>query len=171
MNIKLFPVLDDNNIMVPYGLVMKHQKQAFENHMQNVDRLAERGGLSMEELYYVLSDKPFGFKTGLTPSSIESWLCDVINEYNKELVSKVDESDKLGLRPCIVTINDKRPGTVMDVNAWFHRWGDGYKFVFKDPNYISKGREKTNCVIAIVEFEDGTIHEITDPERIRFTDR
>ena len=83
MNIKFFPMLDNKYIMVPYELVMKHQKQAFENHMQNVDRLAERGGLSMEELYYVLSDKPFGFKTGLTPSSIESRICDTINEYNK----------------------------------------------------------------------------------------
>lgn len=29
MNIKLFPVLDDKNLKVPYGLVMSHQKQAY----------------------------------------------------------------------------------------------------------------------------------------------
>ena len=165
MNIKFFPVLDNKYIMAPYDLVMKHQKQAFENHMQNVDRLAEHGGLSMEELYYVLSDKPFGFKTGLTPSSIESWLCEVINEYTKELASKSIEADKLGLRPCIL-INKQK----IEINAYFHKWIEKLQIIDASPLIGGHPSGITNVTVALVEYEDGVIDE-WPPKNLRFTDR
>jgi hypothetical protein len=40
---------------VPWALVERHERQALRNHTQTVQRLAERGGLSLQELVDVLS--------------------------------------------------------------------------------------------------------------------
>lgn len=42
---------------VPLALVTPHEQQALRNHSQTLKRLADRGGLSPEELYYVLRDE------------------------------------------------------------------------------------------------------------------
>ncbi|WP_425962744.1 hypothetical protein [Rhizobium nepotum] len=59
-NRPMFPVLNDEVIKrVPWAAVAPHEAQARKNHMQSLKRLAERGGLGIEELFYVLVDRDF----------------------------------------------------------------------------------------------------------------
>lgn len=45
---------------VPWVVVAPHEAQAMANHGgQSLARLAQRGGLSLLELYYVLRDEPW----------------------------------------------------------------------------------------------------------------
>lgn len=44
---------------VPWSLVEPHRSQCQRNHYQSPEQLAERGGLSLVELYYVISGLPF----------------------------------------------------------------------------------------------------------------
>jgi hypothetical protein len=60
---ELFPVLNQQNCRpserktmprsVPWSLVEPWREQAYANHEQTLERLAERGGLAPEELYAV----------------------------------------------------------------------------------------------------------------------
>ncbi|KKL12344.1 hypothetical protein LCGC14_2536710 [marine sediment metagenome] len=53
---RIFPVLGDPNVRgVPWRIVEPHRKQAMTNHDQTLERLAERGGLSLDELVAVIS--------------------------------------------------------------------------------------------------------------------
>lgn len=56
---KLFPVMLDMRTVayVPFSLVKAHERQALRNHMQTVERLADRGGLDCTELAAVLEDR------------------------------------------------------------------------------------------------------------------
>jgi hypothetical protein len=47
---------------VPWELINPHERQAQSNHDQTLRRLAERGGLCPEELYYVLRDEPYNYR-------------------------------------------------------------------------------------------------------------
>lgn len=59
-NRPMFPVLNDEVIKrVPWEAVAPHEAQAQKNHNQSLKRLSERGGLGIEELFYVLSDRDF----------------------------------------------------------------------------------------------------------------
>lgn len=50
-----FPILNSGGCKVDWQFVEDHAgKQAMTNHGQTVQRLAERGGLSWEELYYAV---------------------------------------------------------------------------------------------------------------------
>lgn len=45
---------------VPWDFVAPHEKQAIKNHCgQTLIQLNERGGLSIQELYYVIFDQKF----------------------------------------------------------------------------------------------------------------
>lgn len=44
---------------VPWDFVEPHEQQALENHRQDLETLARRGGLSPQELYYVCRDEPY----------------------------------------------------------------------------------------------------------------
>jgi hypothetical protein len=44
-------------LVVSFDLVRRHEEQAYANHAQTVERLAERGGLTWLELLAVLVDK------------------------------------------------------------------------------------------------------------------
>lgn len=63
--IKRFPVLSRNrngwgeDKSVPWEILEPHRAQAMTNHGQTLERLAERGGLSPEELLAIVLDKPF----------------------------------------------------------------------------------------------------------------
>lgn len=41
---------------IPFGLLVPHRGQAKTNHDQTIERLNERGGLAVSELYCVLND-------------------------------------------------------------------------------------------------------------------
>ena len=44
---------------VPWAVVEGHERQAQENHYQSLERLAERGGLTVVELWAVCTDQSF----------------------------------------------------------------------------------------------------------------
>lgn len=61
---KRFPICSGNGASIPYWIVAEHEEQAMKNHGQSVARLAERGGLTWYELYFVLTDAPFTSRIG-----------------------------------------------------------------------------------------------------------
>ncbi len=58
-----FPIHHDDRAQldsVPWDLVAAHERQAARNHGgQSLERLAERGGLGLIELAFVLLDRPY----------------------------------------------------------------------------------------------------------------
>lgn len=54
-----FPILGSRGAKIDLQLVEDHGKQAYSNHYQTVERLAERGGLSWCELHAVLNNRPW----------------------------------------------------------------------------------------------------------------
>jgi hypothetical protein len=61
----MFPILGDPIIRaIPWAALAPHEPQARKNHSQTLRRLAERGGLGIEEAYCVLKnlDWPTGAK-------------------------------------------------------------------------------------------------------------
>ena len=46
---------------VPWSLVAPHEAQARDNHDQSLQRLAERGGLSVNELVSVLENRRYAY--------------------------------------------------------------------------------------------------------------
>jgi hypothetical protein len=56
----MFPILGDTTIKaIPWEVVQPHELQATRNHSQTLKRLAQRGGLGIEEAYYILRDEPW----------------------------------------------------------------------------------------------------------------
>lgn len=54
---KTFPILHTRE-SIPWEAIEPHREQAKRNHCQTLERLAERGGLTWREAYFVLSDSP-----------------------------------------------------------------------------------------------------------------
>ena len=52
---------------IPWKLIAPHAKQAYENHGQTLERLAERGGLGVVEAWAVLLDLPLVKVIGADP--------------------------------------------------------------------------------------------------------
>ena len=87
------------------------------------------------------------------------------------------------LRPCIVHIPEKRQNyrkkgdnlNVYDkviepeknIKALFHCWGYRSELVAESPYYGGHPAGQISATFAIVEYEDGTIHEV-EPTKIRF---
>jgi hypothetical protein len=46
-------------VAIPWGLIAPHARQAWENHTQTLERLAQRGGLSRCEAVAVLENRPW----------------------------------------------------------------------------------------------------------------
>lgn len=64
MTPKTFPILGVHNLpdvpaAVPWSYVAPHAAQAYENHGQTLERLAERGGLAISELAAVVGHRPW----------------------------------------------------------------------------------------------------------------
>jgi len=71
---------------VPWSLVGGHEEQAQRNHSQTLTRLAERGGLSPEELYGVVHDLPWHKKSGevqITEEGAVDWLIQLVGSSKK----------------------------------------------------------------------------------------
>ena len=73
-----------------------------------------------------------------------------------------------GLRPCIVRIPDKKK-QFKEMKALFHCWN--HRSELYDASLIIGGHSggRVSGTFAIVEYEDGTIHEV-EPTQIRFVD-
>lgn len=59
---KLFPIMAQyrhtkTTEYIPYAVIAPHEQQALRNHMQTLQRLSERGGLSYCEALAVLEDR------------------------------------------------------------------------------------------------------------------
>lgn len=51
-----FPILERGAKPIPFSKIAPYAKQAYRNHGQTLERLAERGGLSYAELWFVMND-------------------------------------------------------------------------------------------------------------------
>lgn len=52
-----FPILEKGRPSVPWSAIAPHAEQADRNHYQTLERLAERGGLSYAEFWFVMHDE------------------------------------------------------------------------------------------------------------------
>lgn len=55
---KKYPILGTTDF-IPFDMMLEHEEQCLKNHYQSVQRLAERGGTSYMETYYILHDSKF----------------------------------------------------------------------------------------------------------------
>lgn len=56
----MFPIMGDPIIKaLPWAIMRPHEAQAQRNHGQTLSRLAQRGGLGIEEAYHILRDEEF----------------------------------------------------------------------------------------------------------------
>ena len=87
-----------------------------------------------------------------------------------------------GLRPCIVHIPEKREyfrenrerkyrlkDSSKDVKDLFHCWCYRSELVYVSPMFGGHPGGQVSGTFAIVEYEDGTIHEV-EPTQIKFVD-
>ena len=62
----MYPVLssDGREEFVPYHMLAAHELTATKNHCQNLQELAERGGLCWSEILSILMDRKWGEFSG-----------------------------------------------------------------------------------------------------------
>lgn len=78
-----FPIIQCRSVSgvqpksVPWKLLLGHENQAFFNHGQSLERLAERGGLDIFELWCVVHDKPWKERASLR--EVYLWLKPIEN--------------------------------------------------------------------------------------------
>ncbi len=76
----LFPIMQaGTHRFIPWDFVSPHEAQAITNHGQTLETLARRGGLSPEELYAVLTDRPCLPRTGITNNEAMVRILDLID--------------------------------------------------------------------------------------------
>jgi hypothetical protein len=63
---------------IPWDLIAPHERQAKKNHSQSLERLNERGGLSIHELYAVLNDLPWRQVSQLPEEVCSQWILNQI---------------------------------------------------------------------------------------------
>lgn len=68
-----------------------------------------------------------------------------------------------------VTNSEYRPCLVNGKNALFHRWEDASRLVPPSPAVGGHPGGRVSGVLAIVEFEDGTVDEVP-PSAVKFLD-
>lgn len=86
------------------------------------------------------------------------------------------------LRPCIVHIPEKREyfrenrerkyrvkESAKDIKALFHCWNFRSELCDASPMIGGHPGGQVSAIFAIVEYEDGTVHEV-EPQNIRFAD-
>lgn len=66
---------------VPWDLVAAHRKQAMVNHSQTIERLAERGGLSVIELYYCLREEKVAWDNLVSKETATAYLSKCCEEW------------------------------------------------------------------------------------------
>lgn len=69
---------------VPWGFIAKHEQQCFSNHSQTPKRLAERGGLSLQEMIAVVSDKGYREVPKWTNDEAAEWINSKVKEWAGE---------------------------------------------------------------------------------------
>ena len=67
--VRMFPIMDGRDI--PWRAIEPHRAQAFKNHGQTLERLAERGGLSTEETMCTFEGRGLDFGKRMTLGDAE----------------------------------------------------------------------------------------------------
>lgn len=79
---KLFPIMGSPCIkIIPWDLISTHEKQALANHGQDLERLAQRGGLSACEVMAVLEKRAY---TRMPLGVAEKQLIARVEKFHKE---------------------------------------------------------------------------------------
>jgi antitoxin (DNA-binding transcriptional repressor) of toxin-antitoxin stability system len=64
-------------VSIPWAVIAPHARQAWINHSQTLERLAERGGLSAAEAVAVLDNRAF---RKMEPAEAEARLAEIVRE-------------------------------------------------------------------------------------------
>ena len=77
-DVRLFPVHPTNRSYmtgIDWTIIAPHEPQALKNHDQSLEKLADRGGLSLSELVAVLEDRPWCEMDSLAALAAVKRLC------------------------------------------------------------------------------------------------
>lgn len=89
---KTFPILGAYPGRVPYDFVKQFEDRAKKNHCgQDIDDLASRGGLSWQELYYVIKDMQFNEDHRVTNDNHLAFKFNVLNYVNDWICNRKDD--------------------------------------------------------------------------------
>lgn len=78
---KMFRVMGMRSI--PWEMVAPYEQQARANHDQSLERLNERGGLDVGELWCVVHGKPLRELRGRSRDEFEAWFGAWVKEYEQ----------------------------------------------------------------------------------------
>lgn len=107
INTKEFPILMSGSAepkhTVPWGIFDNHIEQVIRNHGQSLEELAARGGLSYEEIYFILHDSVF---TKPAPSKQEAicFVTNAVKKYNKEVCRPTENIDGWDIKDVLQTV-------------------------------------------------------------------
>lgn len=78
-----FPILgSEPKEYIPLNIIKLHEKQVIINHMQTLERLAERGGLSWNEILFVLKDKDYNRGEQVSEAAAKTKVLEIIKKPN-----------------------------------------------------------------------------------------
>ena len=112
---------------VPLSIVRPHEAQALKNHGQTLDHLNQRGGVSIIELYSILSDQPYDrtiteraavdfVKTRVVDEAAEIFYTQLFNDSEKLIQEMAAYTEKLKRR------NQKMMGLTIGMIIGFFLW-------------------------------------------------
>lgn len=85
---RMFPILGDAIIKaLPWSMMDPHETQARLNHSQSLSRLASRGGLGIDEAWYILKDQSFDLHTKLNDDNVRILLMRMVKEHRAAIAS------------------------------------------------------------------------------------
>lgn len=81
-----FPVLHSSHRegepkYIPWEILAPHEAQVYANHMQSLEQLARRGGLSWREIYAVITDKEFDYGSNRTTNYYRRAVLDAVEKF------------------------------------------------------------------------------------------
>lgn len=85
---KQFPVLhsshrDGDAEYIPWEILEPHEAQIYANHGQSLEQLASRGGLSWREIYAVITDKEFDYRSKRVTDYYRRAVLDAVEKFNQ----------------------------------------------------------------------------------------
>lgn len=71
---------------IPWDLISPYEKRALINHNQTLEQLHNRGGLSSQEIFCIVNNLPFSFKTigHLSENDADLWLKEQLATFLKK---------------------------------------------------------------------------------------
>lgn len=81
---------------VPWDVIEPHEAQALKNHDQTLQRLNERGGLSVREALSILSDRPWRFYEAMDERDCRRRLRELIDEDLRSQLTALRDRERRG---------------------------------------------------------------------------